>query len=53
VARGHIGLDSHRVKIESAGGEFQLVTPPAGGTAVRVSVPARDVSADLPSDRGG
>jgi two-component system NarL family sensor kinase len=42
VAQGHIGLDSHRVKIESAGGEFLLETSPGGGTTVRVSVPAQD-----------
>jgi two-component system NarL family sensor kinase len=44
VAHGHIGLDSHRVKIESAGGEFRLQTPAGGGTAVRVSLPAQDNS---------
>ena len=44
VAQGHIGLDSHRVKIESAGGEFLLETSPGGGTSVRVSVPAQDNS---------
>jgi two-component system NarL family sensor kinase len=45
VAQGHIGLDSHRVKIESAGGEFRLQATPGGGTTVRVSIPARDTSA--------
>ena len=44
VAQGHIGLDSHRVKIESAGGEFRLQPTPGGGTTVRVSIPARDTS---------
>ena len=44
VAQGHIGLDSHRVKIESAGGEFRLQATPGGGTTVRVSIPARDTS---------
>lgn len=40
LAHGHIGLNSHRVKIESAGGRFRIDTPGAGGTTVRVSVPA-------------
>ena len=39
LAQGHIGLDSHRVKIESAGGRFRLETPAAGGTTIRISVP--------------
>jgi two-component system NarL family sensor kinase len=39
LARGHIGLDSQRVKIESAGGRLRLDTPASGGTAVRVVVP--------------
>ena len=42
LADGHIGLNSHRVKIESAGGEFQLEMPPGGGTTVRISVPGPD-----------
>ena len=41
LAQGHIGLESHRVKIESAGGRFELETPAAGGTTIRISVPAR------------
>jgi two-component system, NarL family, sensor kinase len=41
VAQGHIGLESHRVRIESAGGHFRLETPTSGGTVVRVDVPAR------------
>jgi two-component system NarL family sensor kinase len=44
VAQGHIGLDSHRVKIESAGGEFRLQATPGGGTTVLVSIPAQDIS---------
>ena len=40
LAQGHIGMNSHRVKVESAGGEFRLDSSPGGGTVVRVSVPA-------------
>jgi two-component system, NarL family, sensor kinase len=40
LAQGHIGLDSHRVRIESAGGHFRLETPTSGGTVVRVDLPA-------------
>lgn len=43
LAQGHIGLDSHRVKIESAGGEFRLATPASGGTVVRAAVPVTRV----------
>ena len=35
LAQGHIGMNSHRVKVESAGGEFRLDSPPSGGTVVR------------------
>ena len=44
LAQGHIGLDSHRVKIESAGGRFRLETPAAGGTTIRISVPVQNAS---------
>jgi len=40
VGEGHIGLESHRIKIEAAGGEFDIQTPSTGGTVVRVVVPA-------------
>jgi len=40
LAQGHIGMNSHRVKVESAGGEFRLDSPPSGGTVVSVTVPA-------------
>ena len=33
-------MNSHRVKVESAGGEFHLDSPPSGGTVVSVTVPA-------------
>jgi two-component system NarL family sensor kinase len=39
LAEGHIGLNSHRIRIEAAGGTFTLRTPPSGGTVVAVSVP--------------
>jgi len=44
LAAGHIGMNSHRVKVESAGGEFHLNSPASGGTVVRVRVPAVAVS---------
>ena len=44
LAQGHIGLDSHRVKIEAAGGRFELETPAARGTTIRISVPAKPAS---------
>ena len=43
LAQGHIGLDSHRVKVESAGGQFRLETPAKGGTTIRISVPIQQV----------
>jgi len=39
LAEGHIGLNSHRVRIEAAGGTFTLRNPPSGGTVVEVSIP--------------
>jgi two-component system NarL family sensor kinase len=39
LADGHIGLASHRVRVESAGGRFDLDTAPGAGTRVVVSVP--------------
>ena len=45
LAEGHIGLNSHRVRIEAAGGTFTLRTPASGGTVVAVSVP---VPANVP-----
>jgi two-component system NarL family sensor kinase len=41
LAAGHIGLNSHRVRIESAGGQFRLDTPESGGTRIRISVPVQ------------
>jgi two-component system NarL family sensor kinase len=50
LSEGHIGMDSQRVKIEAAGGQFRVESPhgpdvPAGsgarpGATVRVTVPA-------------
>jgi two-component system NarL family sensor kinase len=31
LADGHIGLASHRVRVESAGGRLELDTVPGGG----------------------
>jgi len=39
LAEGHIGLNSHRVRIEAAGGTLMLQTPPSGGTVVAVGLP--------------
>jgi len=48
LAEGHIGMNSHRVKVESAGGEFRLDSSPGGGTVVRVSVPAVVLATAVP-----
>lgn len=42
LAEGHIGLDSHRVKVEAEGGSLRVETPSAGGTMVTVTVPVAD-----------
>ncbi len=39
LAEGHIGLNSHRVRIEAAGGTFTLRNPASGGTVVEVGIP--------------
>ncbi len=39
LSEGHIGIDSQRVKVESAGGRFQVDSPDGAGTTVRVVVP--------------
>jgi two-component system NarL family sensor kinase len=41
LAQGHIGLASHRARVEAAGGTF-TITDAAVGTHVRVEVPLRD-----------
>lgn len=47
LSAGHIGMDSQRVKVEAAGGRFQVESPPVPtdsggrpGAVVRVTVPA-------------
>jgi two-component system NarL family sensor kinase len=39
IAAGHIGLQSHRERVESAGGRFEIRSAPGEGTAVEVSLP--------------
>jgi two-component system NarL family sensor kinase len=39
LSGGHIGIDSQRVKIEAAGGRFDIESPRDGGALVRVTVP--------------
>jgi two-component system NarL family sensor kinase len=40
LAEGHIGLASQRVRIETIGGRFEVVSRPGGGTNVEIRVPA-------------
>ena len=40
IAAGHIGLQSHRERIESAGGRFEIRSTPGRGTAVEVELPS-------------
>ncbi|MFK0238363.1 sensor histidine kinase [Streptomyces vinaceus] len=39
VAEGHIGVASQRVRVDSAGGEFRLVSEVGQGTSVRIRIP--------------
>jgi two-component system NarL family sensor kinase len=39
VKQGHIGLHAQRVKIEAAGGRFDIGTPRDGGTTVIITIP--------------
>lgn len=41
IAEGHIGLPSHRARVEAAGGTMTIVSRPGRGTRVEVVVPAR------------
>jgi two-component system, NarL family, sensor kinase len=41
VAQGHIGLASHRARLESVGGTLILHRLPAGGTSAEIRVPRR------------
>lgn len=41
LAEGHIGLASHRTRVEAAGGRFRFVDEPVG-THVHVELPVRD-----------
>ena len=40
LADGHIGLASQRVRIETIGGRFEVVSEPGSGTRVEIHVPA-------------
>jgi two-component system NarL family sensor kinase len=39
LAEGHIGLASQRVRIETIGGRFKVVSKPGAGTSVEIRVP--------------
>ena len=39
IAEGHIGLQSHSERVESAGGRFDIRSSPGRGTAVEVRLP--------------
>jgi two-component system NarL family sensor kinase len=39
IAEGHIGLQSHRERVESAGGRFDIRSSPGRGTEVEVRLP--------------
>lgn len=51
LAEGHIGLNSHRVRVDSTGGTFALRKPPSSGSVVAVSVPVPGVAAARTSGR--
>jgi two-component system NarL family sensor kinase len=40
LAEGHIGLASQRVRVETIGGRFEVVSKPGSGTRVEIRVPA-------------
>ncbi|MFF4738518.1 hypothetical protein ACFY2W_21920 [Streptomyces sp. NPDC001262] len=42
MASGHIGLASHSVRIESAGGRFTVDSAPGRSTTVEVRLPCED-----------
>jgi two-component system, NarL family, sensor kinase len=39
IAEGHIGLQSQRERVESAGGRFEIRSSPGRGTAVEIDLP--------------
>jgi two-component system NarL family sensor kinase len=39
IAEGHIGLQSQRERVESAGGRFEIRSSPGRGTAVEINLP--------------
>jgi two-component system NarL family sensor kinase len=41
LAEGHIGLESHRVRLEAADGRLNLAPGPNGGTVAIVQVPVQ------------
>jgi two-component system NarL family sensor kinase len=46
LADGHIGLASHRVRLEAAGGGLTMTSANPSGTVVRVDVPCAPATAD-------
>jgi two-component system NarL family sensor kinase len=49
LARGHIGLASHRVRLEAAGGALSLTGASPSGTVARVDVPCAPATSNGPA----
>ena len=49
LARGHIGLASHRVRLEAAGGAFSLTGASPSGTVARVEMPCAPAISNSPA----
>jgi len=52
LAGGHIGLASQRLRVESAGGEMEIISAPGEGSTIVIGVPS-DPAADGERRRGG
>ncbi|PRH80845.1 hypothetical protein C6N75_01990 [Streptomyces solincola] len=50
---GHIGIASHRARVEGLGGTFDVRRNPAGGTTVEAVVPTADGGNGVRGDDGG
>ena len=44
LALGHIGIASHRIRIDAAGGQLTVTSPDSGGTRARVELPYTPLS---------
>jgi two-component system NarL family sensor kinase len=49
LARGHIGLASHRVRVEAAGGALSLTGASPSGTVARVDLPCAPATSNGPA----